>query len=91
MGNIKYKKDQIKTQSKEIYEAIIKMMELQGVDYCQSWWINTRNFELKQVLTTRQINYRAKLLVRDGYLTIDKDKTSTSMGTSYRLTDLKLN
>lgn len=80
-------KNQINQEAKEIYLAIKQLMEKTGYDYCQSWWINTKNFELKSNLKTPQIVQRCRLLVKQGYLTIDKLKTSTSTGTCFRLTD----
>lgn len=79
-------KDKIQKEAEEIYFAIKQVMEKSGYDYCQSWWLNTRNFDLKSKLKTPQINQRCKLLIKQGYLTIDKNTTSTSTGTSYRLT-----
>ena len=80
-------KEQINEEAKEIYFAIKKIMERSETNYCQSWWLNTRNFDLKSGLKTPQINQRAKLLVKQGYLTVDKSNTNTSIGTSYKLTD----
>lgn len=80
-------RDQIQEEAREIYFAIKEVMEKSKTDYCQSWWLNTRNFDLKSNLKTSHIVQRAKLLIRQGYLTIDKSNTSTSMGTSYKLTD----
>jgi hypothetical protein len=80
-------RDQINEESKEIYFAIKHMIRESECDYCQSWWLNTRNFDLKSKLKTPQINQRAKLLVKQGYLIIDKSRTSTSTGTCYRLTN----
>jgi len=80
-------KIQIKEEAKEIYFAIKEAMVRAKTDYCQSWWLNSKNFELKSKLSTPTINQRAKLLVKQGYLTIDKSKTKTSTGTSYKLTD----
>lgn len=83
-------KNQIKEEAKEIYLAIKEVMSKSECDFCQSWWLNTKNFDLKSNLSTPQINQRAKLLVKQGYLTVDKTKTSTSYGTCYRLTDKPL-
>lgn len=80
-------KKEINEEAKEIYFAIKQIMERSETDYCQSWWLNTRNFDLKSKLKTPQINQRAKLLVKQGYLTIDKSNTKKSTGTSYKLTD----
>lgn len=80
-------KQQIKEEAKEIYFAIKQVMEKSGHDYCQSWWLNTRNFDLKSKLSTPKINQRCKLLIKMGLLVIDKSKTSTSSGVSYKLTD----
>lgn len=80
-------KNQINQEAKEIYFAIKQVMEKSGYDYCQSWWLNSKNFELKSNLKTPQIVQRCRLLVKQGYLTIDKSKTSTSSGTSFKLTD----
>jgi hypothetical protein len=79
--------EQINEEAKEIYFAIKQVMEKQKTDYCQSWWLNARNFDLQSKLPTSKITQRAKLLVSRGYLTIDRNSTSTSTGTSYRLTD----
>jgi hypothetical protein len=83
-------KKQINEEAKEIYFAIKRIMELSETDYCQSWWLNTRNFKLMSDLKTPQITQRAKLLVKQGYLIIDKARTSTSTGTCYKLTDKPL-
>lgn len=77
-------------EAKEIYFAIKKIMEEKKIDYCQSWWLNTINFDLKSKLKTPQINQRCKLLVGLGYLKIDKNYTSTSEGTCYKLTEREL-
>lgn len=74
----------------EIYAAIKKVMADANTDYCQSWWLNTWNFDLKSKLSTSKINQRCKLLVKQGYLSIDKSRTSTSMGICYKLTDKML-
>lgn len=74
----------------EIYAAIKKVMQETECDYCQSWWLNSKNFDLKSGLSTDKINQRCRLLVKQGYLTIDRSKTSTSEGTCYRLTDKTL-
>jgi hypothetical protein len=74
----------------EIYFAIKQVMAKQKTDYCQSWWLNTRNFDLKSNLPTRKITQRCKLLIQHGYLTINEELTSTSKGTSYKLTDKPL-
>lgn len=74
----------------EIYAAIKQVMKEMNCDFCQSWWINSKNFSLKSGLSTAKINQRCKLLVKQGYLTIDKSKTSTSTGVCYRLTDKTL-
>jgi hypothetical protein len=80
-------KEEINNEAKEIYLAIIEAMKFSHSDYCQSWWINKRNVVLKSKLETPQINQRCKLLVKKGFLIIDKSKTSRSTGTSYKLTD----
>ncbi len=80
-------KNQINQEAKEIYFAIKQVMEKSGYDYCLSWWLNSKNFELKSNLKTPQIVQRCKLLVRQGYLTIDKSKTSRGSGTWFQLTD----
>ena len=74
----------------EIYSAIKKIMAEMNTEYCQSWWLNSKNFDLKSKLSTSKINQRCKLLVKQGYLIIDKSRTSTSMGICYRLTDKML-
>lgn len=74
----------------EIYAAIKQVIQEVGYDYCQSWWINSKNFDLKSKLPTSKITQRCKLLVKQGYLTIDKSKTSPSTGTCYKLTDKAL-
>jgi len=71
----------------EIYAAIKLVMKEVNSDRIQSWWINSKNFDLKSKLSTSKINQRCRLLVKQGYLTIDRSKTSTSNGTCYRLTD----
>jgi hypothetical protein len=80
-------KSEIDKEAKEIYFAIKQVMQVGEYDHCQSWWINTKNFELKSKLKTPQINQRCKLLIKKGLLTIDIKETSTSQGTCYRLTD----
>lgn len=74
----------------EIYAAIKQVMKEANSHHCQSWWLNSKNFDLKSKLTTSKINQRCKLLVKQGYLTIDKANTSTSTGTCYLLTDKTL-
>lgn len=81
------KKTEIQQEANEIYFAIKKVMEETGYNHCQSWWLNSRNFDLKSKLKTPQIVQRAKLLVKQGYLTIDEKHTSTSTGTSFMLTE----
>jgi hypothetical protein len=83
-------RQQINKEAEEIYFAILEVMKRTQVGHCQSWWLNSRNFNLKSRLTTPQINQRAKLLVKQGYLFIDKSRTSTATGTCYRLTDKSL-
>lgn len=85
------KKKQIDEEAKEIYFAIKQIMERSETDYCQSWWLNTRNFDLKSGLETPEINQRAKLLVKQGFLSIDSSKTGPSTGTCYKLTDKQFN
>ena len=71
----------------EVYNAIKLLIKESETDHCQSWWLNTRNFNMKSRLSTPEINRRAKKLVDQGYLTIYKNRTSPSMGTCYKLTD----
>lgn len=71
----------------EVYNAIKEAMEISGTDYCQSWWLNRRNCNTLHHLNSREIVRRAKRLVDQGMLTIDKSKTSSATGTSYKLTD----
>lgn len=80
-------RNQINKEAIEIYFAIKQVINISGNDYCQSWWINTKNFGLKSNLKTSQIVQRAKLLASKGYLVIDKSNTSTSTGTCFRLTE----
>jgi hypothetical protein len=82
-------KEQIYSEALEVYAAISEVTALQGCGYCLSWWINTRNFPLKTTMSTPKINRRARLLVKLGYLIIDRKETSTSSGTCYKLTELK--
>lgn len=82
-------KEQIYDEALNVYEALLEVAQLSGTDYCLSWWINTRNFKLKTTMSTQKINRRAKLLVKMGFLTIDKKLTSRSTGTCYKFTDLK--
>jgi hypothetical protein len=85
------KKLQIRNEANVVYWAIQELMKIQEVDYCQSWWLNTRNFTFKTEMSTQKINQRAKLLVKEGYLKIDSNRTSTSTGTCYQLTEKKFN
>jgi len=78
---------EINKESIDVYNEIVNTMEKMQVDYCQSWWLNYRNTSLG--LKTPKINQIAKKLVKQGYLMIDKSRTSTSTGTSYKLTDKK--
>jgi hypothetical protein len=80
-------RSEIDKEAKEIYFAIKKIMKDVGYNTCQSWWLNTKNFDLKSKLKTPQINQRCKLLIKKGLLTIDIKKTSTSQGTCYKLTN----
>ena len=80
-------KKHIIEEAEEIYYAIIKTMNEMETDHCQSWWLNKNNFDLKSKLFTSKINRRARLLVRQGYLQINKSLTSTSTGTCYKLTE----
>jgi len=80
-------REQIKSESIMVYFAIKETMKNMNTNFCQSWWINMKNFDLSTPLSIKTINQRAKLLIRDGYLIIDKSKTSTSTGTCYKLTD----
>lgn len=73
-------------EAEEIYHAIKLICEKSNTTHCQSWWLNSRNFDLKSKLPTPKINQRARLLVKAGYLTIDQSNTSTSRGTCYVLT-----
>ena len=80
-------KNEINNESAEIYFAIKQIIQETGYDHCQSWWLNTKNFNLKSKLSTQKINQRAKILVKQGFLTIDTKNTSTSQGTCYKLTN----
>jgi len=80
-------KNEINDEAKEIYFAIKELMNKHNVNYAQSWWLNPRNFNLKSRLKTPQVVQRCKLLIKQGYLIIDKSNTSTSSGTSYKLTN----
>ena len=75
------------------YHAMVKASEKgttkKGKPRCQSWWINPQN-DPELNMPTSKINQRAKLLVKEGYLTIDPKATSTSKGTGYFFTDKKL-
>ena len=81
------KNSKIYEEVKEIYFAIKQIMEESKCDYCQSWWLNIKNFNLKSKLSTRKINQRASVLVKKGILVIDKENTSTSQGVCYKLTN----
>ncbi len=78
--------EKIKEEAKEVYLAITQVMNKLKCDYCQSWWLNSKNFELKSNLSTQKINLRAKFLVNKGYLIVDNKNTSPSQGTRYKLT-----
>ena len=75
----------------EVYDAIKDIMKQLNTDHCQSWWANSRNCSSLRHLSSREIVRRANKLVRDGYLTIDKKRTSSSTGTCYMLTEKILN
>lgn len=80
------KTQQITEEVLMIYNALKYYCDEHG--YCQSWWLNARNNPQKELnLTTPQINSKCKILIKQGYIVIDKEKTSTSTGTCYRLTD----
>lgn len=81
--------EEIYNQALEVYAAFKQVAELSEHDYCLSWWINTRNFPMKTTMSTSTITRRAALLVKKGYLTIDKLQTSRSSGTCYKFTNLK--
>ncbi|MDP4201455.1 MAG: hypothetical protein Q8861_02070 [Bacteroidota bacterium] len=83
-------KKQILEEAIEIYAAILLIMRQQKTDYCQSWWLNKHNFSLQSNLDSKSIVRRCHLLVRLGYLIIDREKTSTAMGTSFKLTEKQL-
>lgn len=83
------KKEEIQKQADEIFAVIKHMIENSDVDYVQSWWINPQNCYLSSGLKTPQINQRCKLLIKQGKLQIDKANTSTSCGTSYKLTKIQ--
>ena len=85
---MKKSKEQIHKEKIAVYFGMIAVMKMHDVDYCQSWWLNTKNYNIG--LTTPEINRRAKLLVKQGLLLIDKSLTSNSCGICYRLTDIKL-
>ena len=76
---------QIRKETEKLYKEIIIVMKEMGTDHCQSWWLNPSNTNLG--LKTSEINSRAKKLVEEGFLTIDRSKTSKSTGTCYKLTD----
>lgn len=78
-------KQQIQQEADSLYDRIVKMAKEHHQDYIQSWWFNKRNSDLG--LTTPQINSRCRLLVRQGKLSIDHSRTSTSYGTCYRILD----
>jgi len=81
-------RQEIQKEANEIYFAIKEIIMLNdGRNSCQSWWLNTRNFDLKSKLKTPQIVQRCKLLVKQGYLTIDKNNTASHKGTCFKLTD----
>lgn len=84
-------KDQINKEIKEVYNGIVVVILNSDVDYCISWWLNRKNFQLESKLSTREINQRAKHLVKNGYLTIDNSKFRKHCGICYKLTDKKLN
>jgi len=39
-------KEKIQKEVKEVYLAIKYIVEKEGYGYCQSWWLNARNFHL---------------------------------------------
>lgn len=51
----------------------------------QSWWLN--KVVNGKILSISKINYRVSLLIKCGYVAIDKVNTSKSKGTSYIITD----
>lgn len=80
-------KEKIKEEAKEVFEAIkFVIANTDHADYCLSWWLNTRNFNLKSKLSTPKINQRCKLLIKMGLIEKVDGKTSVSAGTCYKLT-----
>lgn len=78
-------KSKINEEAKEIYFAIVQIMQEMECEHCMSWWI--RNFELKSKLDTPQINHRCKLLIKMGVLSLDNKKISgKKYGNRYKLT-----
>lgn len=78
---------EIDKERKIIYQAIKDTMVKMKVDYCQSWWLTCKDNLLPINLSTSIINSRCKLLVKNGYLSINRKQTSSSMGVCYQLTD----
>lgn len=74
-------------EAKEVYQAIKETIQDMDTDHCQSWWLNKKNHPIGSKLTTAQINTRARMLVKEGYLEIDRKYTKPSCGTCYRLTN----
>ena len=81
-------KKQINKEIDEVYSAIKAEIESRTENYCQSWWLTSKwGGRLKNKYSTPKLNRRAKVLVKEGYLSINKKDTSTSKGTSYLLTN----
>ena len=81
------KKQQVQEEANEIYFAIKKIMAETNLDYCISWWLNSRNFSLKYGLKTPQINQRCQLLIKQGFLVKHNSRMPASYGITYKLTD----
>ncbi len=80
-------KAEITEETIAVYRAIKTTMKVMKTTYCQSWWLTCVGNYMPMMLSTPEVNRRAKYLIKFGYITIDKKQTSTSMGICYLLTD----
>ena len=67
-----------------VLKYIKQIAKEQGTDYIQSWWLNKRNCP-ELWMDTPKINTICKRLVKAGVIIIDKNQTSTSTGTCYKI------
>lgn len=82
-------KEQLRKEDEKVYRAVLNTADHMGTDYIRSWWLNPANCP-SLGLTTKEINRACRRLVRAGKLILDKENTSTSTGTCYRIVSTSL-